>query len=111
MPCRCYRRKRCSHEHRIRSASRRVGSSWLPRVALTGLGLVGLGSVMALMPDQTPGRMYWPWLLVTGVLIVLGVVVVWRHRRGGSAGLVTRWARRGHRNHGLASPWAILRVS
>jgi hypothetical protein len=78
---------------------------------MTGAGLVGLGWVMHLMPEGTPGRVYWPWLLITGVLVVLGVVGVWRTRRRGSAGLVNRWARRGRRNHGLASPWAILRVA
>jgi hypothetical protein len=78
---------------------------------MTGAGLMGLGWVMHLMPDATPGRVYWPWLLLTGVLVLAGVGLVWRNQRGGSAGLVNRWARRGRRNHGLASPWAILRVS
>ena len=85
--------------------------SLLPRAALTGTCLIGLGWVMHAMPDATPGRVYWPWLLITGVLLVLGVVGVWRTRRRGSAGLVNRWARKGRRNHGLASPWAILRVA
>jgi type IV secretion system protein VirD4 len=88
-----------------------VRRSLLPRAAMTGAGLIGLGWVMHLMPDATPGRAYWPWLLLTGVLLLAGVGLVWRNRRGGSAGLVNRWARRGRRNHGLASPWAILRVS
>jgi len=88
-----------------------VRKSVLPRAAMTGAGLIGLGWVMHLMPDATPGRVYWPWLLLTGVLLLCGVGLVWRNQRGGSAGLVNRWARRGRRNHGLASPWAILRVS
>jgi type IV secretion system protein VirD4 len=92
--------------------NRRIArKSLLPRAGMTGAGLIGLGWVMHLMPDATPGRVYWPWLLITGVLVVLGVVGVWRTRRGGSAGLVHRWARKGRRNHGLASPWAILRVA
>jgi type IV secretion system protein VirD4 len=95
----------------FRSTSRQVRSPLVPRVALAGLGLVGLGWVMHLMPDATPGRGYWPWLILTGVGVLIGAGVVWRHRRGGSAGLVTRWSRRGQRNHGLASPWAILRVA
>src|SRR5437764_1074228 len=88
-----------------------VRKSVLPRAAMTGMGLIGLGWVMHLMPDATPGRVYWPWFLLTGVLLLAGVGLVWRNQRGGSAGLVNRWARRGRRNHGLASPWAILRVS
>jgi type IV secretion system protein VirD4 len=92
--------------------NRRIArKSLLPRAAMTGAGLIGLGWVMHLMPEATPGRVYWPWLLITGVLVVLGVVGVWRTRRRGSAGLVNRWARKGRRNHGLASPWAILRVA
>ncbi len=93
------------------STARRIRRPMLPKVALTSLSLIGLGWVMHTMPDATPGRVYWPWLMITGLLVLAGVVGVWRHRRGGSAGLVTRWARRGRRNHGLASPWAILRVS
>jgi type IV secretory pathway TraG/TraD family ATPase VirD4 len=93
------------------SRGRRVRRSVLPRAALSGLGLTGLGYVMALMPEGTPGRGYWPWLMLTGVGVLAAVIAVWRHRRGGSAGLVTRWAARGQRQHGLASPWAILRVS
>jgi type IV secretion system protein VirD4 len=93
------------------SASRRVRRPIWPRVAGTGIGLVSLGYLMQLMPEGTPGRVYWPWLMITGVLILLGLFMAWRQRRGGSAGLVTRWARRGQRHHGLASPWAILRVA
>ncbi|MDQ4105460.1 MAG: TraM recognition domain-containing protein [Actinomycetota bacterium] len=81
------------------------------RCLMLGLGLVGLGYVMYLMPTETPGRVYWPWLMVTGGLMLVGAVAVWRHRWGGSAGLVTRWSRRSRRHHGVASPWAILRVS
>lgn len=83
----------------------------LPRVALTGLGAVGLGWLMHLMPADTPGRAYWPWLIVAGGVVLIGVLLIWRNRRGGSAGLVTRWSRRSRRNDGVASPWAILRTS
>ena len=68
--------------------------SLLPRAAMTGAGLIGLGWVIHLMPEATPGRVYWPWLLLTGVLVLTGVGLVWRNQRGGSAGLVNRWARR-----------------
>lgn len=91
--------------------ARRLRRPLWPRVAEAGLGLMALGVVMALMPPNTPGRVYWPWLVITGVVVLLGLVLLWRHRRGGSAGLVTRWAARGQRHHGLASPWAILRVA
>jgi type IV secretory pathway TraG/TraD family ATPase VirD4 len=90
---------------------RRVRRSGLPRATAAGLGLTGLGYLMTVMPAGTPGRVYWPWLMITGIGVLAVVVGVWRHRRGGSAGLVTRWARRGQRHHGLASPWAILRVA
>jgi hypothetical protein len=39
--------------------------SLLPRAAMTGAGLMGLGWVMHAMPEGTPGRVYWPWLLIT----------------------------------------------
>ena len=90
---------------------RRVRRPWLPRVALTGLGLAGLGWMMAVMPDQTPGRVYWPWLLITGVLVVLGVVVVWRHpssRRLGRSTVALRRIANAEETrriaHGLAKP-------
>jgi type IV secretion system protein VirD4 len=91
--------------------ARRLRRPLWPRVAEAGLGLMALGVVMALMPQDIPGRVYWPWLVITGVVVLLSLFVLWRHRRGGSAGLVTRWAARGQRHHGLASPWAILRVA
>ncbi|MFL6146516.1 MAG: hypothetical protein ACJ72I_03190, partial [Pseudonocardiaceae bacterium] len=61
-----------------------VRKSVLPRAAMTGAVLMGLGWVMHLMPDATPGRVYWPWLLLTGVLVLAGVGLVWRNQRGGS---------------------------
>lgn len=93
------------------SRGRRVRRPILPRVALTGLGLVGLGCVLTLLPEGTPGRAHWPWLVTTGVGVLATALGVWRQHRGSSAGLVTRWARRGQRQHGLAGPWAILRVA
>src|ERR671916_114297 len=77
------------------SRGRRIRRPVLPRAMLAGLGLTGLGYVMALMPEGTPGRGYWPWLMITGVGVLAAVVALWRHRRGGSAGLVTRWGGRG----------------
>ncbi|MDQ4037115.1 MAG: type IV secretion system protein VirD4, partial [Actinomycetota bacterium] len=83
----------------------------LSRAALGGLGLLGLGWLMQRMPTGTPGRVYWPWLIVIGVVLLVGTFLVWRHGRGGSAGLVGRWSRRARRNQGVASRWAILRVA
>ena len=94
-----------------RATPRRLRRPLWPRLAAAGLGLIGLGSVMQLMPADTPGRGYWPWLVLAGIGVLAGLVGAWWHRRGGSAGVVTRWAARGQRHHGLASPWAILRVA
>lgn len=84
----------------------------LPRVALVGAALTGLGAWFAgWVPETTPGRSYWPWALVTGVLLLGGSGLVWSRQRGGSAGLVNRWSRRSRRNDGVASWWSILRVA
>jgi type IV secretion system protein VirD4 len=82
---------------------------FMPRVVGAGLGLVALGWLMRKMPEQTPGRVYWPWLMIVGGLVLVLTFVVWRSRRGGSSGLIGRWSRRSQRNDGVASPWAILR--
>ena len=82
-----------------------------PRVALAGLGIVCFGDLLRRMPADTPGRVYWPWLILVGVVVLLGTFLVWRQGRGGSAGLVGRWSRRARRNQGVASRWAILRVA
>jgi hypothetical protein len=92
-------------------ATRRLRRPLWPRMTRIGVGLIALGYLMCVMPEGTPGREYWPWLVITGVVVLLGLVGVWRHRRGTSTGVVTRWAARGQRHHGLASPWAILRVA
>src|SRR6266516_3063222 len=83
----------------------------LRRATLVGLGLCGLGWLMRRMPPETVGRQYWPWVFLTGVAILAGVVAVVHHRHGGSAGRVQRWSRRSRRNSGVASAWAILRVA
>jgi len=84
---------------------------YAPRFALAGAVLVGLGWLMRRMPAQTPGRQWWPWLMMAGGLLLVGVFMAWRHGRGGSSGLVNRWSRRSRRNDGVASWWAILRVA
>jgi len=83
----------------------------MPRVVLGGFGLLGLGWLMSRMPAETPGRVYWPWPMITGGVLLVGVFLVWRQGRGGSAGLVNRWSRRSRRNQGVASRWAILRTA
>ncbi|PRX47740.1 TraM-binding TraD/TraG-like protein [Prauserella shujinwangii] len=91
--------------------SRRKRSRLLRRVTLTGLGLFGLGWLMARMPVETPGRVYWPWLMVAGGLLLGGVVLAVSRRRTGTVGTVNRWSRRSKRNDGVASAWTILRVA
>jgi type IV secretory pathway TraG/TraD family ATPase VirD4 len=84
----------------------------LPRVAITGVGLTGVGVWFAVwVPADTPGRGYWPWAVVVGFPLLAGATLVWLRGRGGSAGLVNRWSRRARRNDGVASRWAILRVA
>lgn len=81
------------------------------RVAASGLGLFGVGWLMARMPADTPGREYWPWLMIAGVLLVVGVLVAVARRRTGTVGTVNRWSRRSKRNDGVASPWTVFRVA
>ncbi|HEY3035353.1 MAG TPA: TraM recognition domain-containing protein [Streptosporangiaceae bacterium] len=78
---------------------------------LLGLGLLSLGWLLHRAPAETPGRGYWPWLLVSGAVLVVLVVMAWLHGHSGSAGMVSRWSRRSRRHEGVASAWAILRVS
>ncbi|ASR33850.1 hypothetical protein BAY61_01320 [Prauserella marina] len=87
-----------------------VRNEALPRAALAGAGLTGLGAWFAgWVPANTPGHSYWPWALISGVVLLVGAAVVWSRQRGGSAGLVNRWSRRSRRNDGVASWWSILR--
>ncbi|MGH8965271.1 MAG: hypothetical protein ACRDXB_08070, partial [Actinomycetes bacterium] len=75
--------------------------------------IVGAGAGLVLVGWQLylAGRQYWLWALLCGLLLLAGAGVQWRHRRGGSAGLVHRWAARSRRHDGVASVWTILRVS
>ena len=66
---------------------------------------------MHLMPAQTPGRRWWPWLLLAGVLTLAAPLLVWLVRRSGSAGHVRRMSTRSRRNDGVASAWTILRIA
>jgi type IV secretory pathway TraG/TraD family ATPase VirD4 len=82
-------------------------------VRATVIGLVSLaaGVLLARSPADTPGRQWWAWAVLAGV-VVLGVLVSdWSRARGGSAGAVNRWSRRSRRNDGVASRWAILRTA
>lgn len=79
------------------------------RLVLIGLGALFLGWLMSRMPADTPGQQYWPWFMVGGALLVIGVAVNVARRRTGSAGVVRWWAWRSKRNQGVASRWIILR--
>jgi hypothetical protein len=77
----------------------------LPRVAITGVGLTGLGVWFAVwVPEDTPGRDYWPWAVVAGLPLLAGAMFVWLRGRGGSAGLVNRWSRRARRERVRFTP-------
>jgi type IV secretion system protein VirD4 len=81
------------------------------RVAAFGLLLPLVGWLLSTAPAYVPGRGFWPLLIVTGPVLLAGVVVVLWHRRAGSAGVVGRWSRRSRRNSGVASTWAVLRTA
>lgn len=85
----------------------------LTRSLLAGTALVtfGVWFASAQVPAATPGRHYWLTAVVVGAALVLLPLVFCWHRRGGSAGVIGRWSRRGRRNEGVASAWAILRTS
>ncbi|MGH3658763.1 MAG: type IV secretory system conjugative DNA transfer family protein, partial [Micromonosporaceae bacterium] len=83
----------------------------VPKVLAAGAATAGLGWLMHLMPADTPGREWWPWLLLAGVVTFVAPMVVWLVRRTGSAGQVRRWSGRSRRNDGVASAWTILRVA
>ncbi|NKQ53550.1 type IV secretory system conjugative DNA transfer family protein [Amycolatopsis sp. K13G38] len=63
------------------------------------------------VPDATPGKGNWVYIVVGGSLAVALTVFLYWQKRGGSAALVNRWSRRGRRNEGVASMWAIWRTS
>lgn len=81
------------------------------RVVTAGAVVGTVGWLLSLAPAGTPGSGYWAVWLLAGTMLVLGTVMVWRHRRSGSSGLVSRWSSRSRRNQGVASVWVILRVS
>jgi type IV secretion system protein VirD4 len=85
----------------------------LLRAFLVSAGVLAFGVWLATpdVPARTPGKEEWSSLVAIGGTAVLTTVVPLWQQRGGSAGLVNRWSRRGRRNDGVASPWAILRTS
>jgi type IV secretion system protein VirD4 len=85
----------------------------LVRVVMIGAGLVvfAIWFASAQVPAATPGQHYWVDALVVGVVLSVLPIVFWWYRRGGSAGVIGRWSRRGRRNEGVASVWSILRTS
>ena len=91
--------------------SRRTGRSLLPRVFLAGAAMASLGWGMRSMPASTPGGQWWPWLLVTGVGVMVTAVSLWWRRWVGPAGTVNRWSARSRRNDGVASQWAVWRIA
>jgi type IV secretion system protein VirD4 len=94
-----------------RSSFRQARAHFLRSVLLLGLSAVALGWLMRHMPADTPGRVYWPWFTLGGAAVLLAAVVFWWHRRVSSSGRVNRWSHQARRNHGVASAWAVLRVS
>lgn len=51
------------------------------------------------------------FLTVVGTAFPLVLALLWWRGRSGSAGQVHRWAQRSRRNDGVASAWAVFRVS
>jgi type IV secretion system protein VirD4 len=90
-------------------SGRKVQRKMRPRLVLAGVVCTLVGWFLGQAPVGTPGARVWPWLVIIGVGLVVGVVVdVWR-RHAGSAGLVRWWSWRSRRNAGVASRWDILR--
>lgn len=83
----------------------------MPRVLFAAVLLLAAGWLLSKSPQSTPGRAWWPWFMVAGGALLAVLVLAWRRRRSGSAGLVNRWSRRSRRNQGVASRWTILRVA
>jgi type IV secretory pathway TraG/TraD family ATPase VirD4 len=88
-----------------------VRRTLLRRAAATGAALIALGWLLRKTPTGTPGRPYWPLLLLAGVALLGTVVAVWRSGRAGSAGTVRRWSRRSRQHDGVAGRWTILRTA
>jgi hypothetical protein len=78
-------------------------------VFAVGFSMLAVGWFMSRMPDTVPAQNCWPWVMVAGGVIWLGLFLAWRHGRAGSAGVLARWTRRSQRNRGVASFWSILR--
>ena len=77
---------------------------WLAAAASTAIGVL-----LVRARPSFPLREYWPWLLFCGALVLLYLVVDWFSRTFGSRGVLRRLLRRGSRNNGMATTWAILR--
>ncbi|SFW50440.1 type IV secretory system conjugative DNA transfer family protein [Amycolatopsis australiensis] len=80
------------------------------KVGTFAAGLVGLSVwFVGWVPTETPGYGVWPWGLIFGGPVLLFLVVLGLRKRGGSLGLLGRWARRSQRNGGVASRFQIWR--
>ncbi len=73
--------------------------------------ITGAAILLRLLPDYFPGRGYWPLMLATGIVVLVGVVAGWHRDRYGSAGVIKRWSARSRRNSGCASRWTMYRTS
>jgi type IV secretion system protein VirD4 len=87
-------------------------------VALSaGLWLLGAACGLAALPDRIGtantgrARAYWPLLLVTGLAVLMVTGAGIRRGRSGTRGVVSRWARRSRRNHGVASRWQVFKTA
>ncbi|HJQ46895.1 MAG TPA: TraM recognition domain-containing protein [Amycolatopsis sp.] len=85
----------------------------LLRAGIAGAAVLGLGIWFgsSQVPDATPGKGTWGYAVASGSLAVALIGFRYWQKRGGSAALVNRWSRRGRRNEGVASVWAIWRTS
>ncbi len=81
------------------------------RAVLLGVALLGLAVVLhkaSRMSPPLPGSRAWPQVGLAGLGCLAAALFVGRQARTGSAGTVTRWARRSRRNSGVASFWVLL---
>jgi type IV secretory pathway TraG/TraD family ATPase VirD4 len=85
----------------------------LLRTGIVGAAVLVLGIWFgsSQVPEATPGKVNWGYAVVAGSLAVALTAFRYWQKRGGSAALVNRWSRRGRRNEGVASAWAIWRTS